>query len=73
MIFPALYLPAVRMPCRRPQTNCNLSKKLEALGIPHPRCYSPEELDAIEYPVMIKPASGGGGIFNRIARNRQEL
>ena len=51
----------------------NLSKKLEALGIPHPRCYSPEELDAIEYPVMIKPASGGGGIFNRIARNRQEL
>ncbi len=50
-----------------------LSKKLEALGIPHPRCYSPEELDAIEYPVMIKPASGGGGIFNRIARSRQEL
>jgi len=50
-----------------------LSKKLEALGISHPRCYSPEELDAIEYPVMIKPASGGGGIFNRIARSRQEL
>ncbi|AKB43257.1 hypothetical protein MSVAZ_0988 [Methanosarcina vacuolata Z-761] len=50
-----------------------LSKKLEAIGIPHPRCYSSEELDAIEYPVMIKPASGGGGIFNRIARNRQEL
>ena len=50
-----------------------LSKKLEAIGIPHPRCYSSEELDAIEYPVMIKPASGGGGIFNRIARSRQEL
>jgi predicted ATP-grasp superfamily ATP-dependent carboligase len=50
-----------------------LSKKLEALGISHPGCYSPEELDAIEYPVMIKPASGGGGIFNRIARSRQEL
>lgn len=50
-----------------------LSEKLEDLGIPHPRCYSPEELDAIEYPVMIKPASGGGGIFNRIARSRQEL
>ncbi len=50
-----------------------LSKRLEALGILHPRCYSPEELDAIEYPVMIKPASGGGGIFNRVARNRQEL
>ncbi|HET8687791.1 MAG TPA: ATP-grasp domain-containing protein [Methanosarcina sp.] len=50
-----------------------LSKRLEALGIPHPRCYSPEELDAIEYPVMIKPASGGGGIFNRLAKNKQEL
>jgi uncharacterized protein len=50
-----------------------LSKRLESLGIPHPCCYSPEELDAIEYPVMIKPVSGGGGIFNRTARNRQEL
>lgn len=50
-----------------------LSKRLEALGVPHPRCYSPEELDAIEYPVMVKPASGGGGIFNRVARNKQEL
>ncbi|RXA19671.1 ATP-grasp domain-containing protein [Methanosarcina sp. MSH10X1] len=50
-----------------------LSKRLEALGIPHPRCYSPEEMDAIEYPVMIKPASGGGGIFNRVARDRHEL
>lgn len=50
-----------------------LSKRLESLGIPHPRCYSPEELDAIEYPVMVKPISGGGGIFNRVARNRQEL
>ncbi|AKB14091.1 MAG: ATP-grasp domain-containing protein [Methanosarcina thermophila] len=50
-----------------------LSKRLEALGIPHPRCYSPEELDTIEYPVMIKPVSGGGGIFNRVAQNKQEL
>ncbi len=50
-----------------------LSKRLEALGIPHPCCYSPEELDAIEYPVMVKPASGGGGIFNRTARSKQEL
>ncbi|HEY3362364.1 MAG TPA: ATP-grasp domain-containing protein [Methanosarcina sp.] len=50
-----------------------LSKKLEAMGIPHPECYSTEELDAIEYPVMIKPVSGGGGIFNRVARNKQEL
>jgi predicted ATP-grasp superfamily ATP-dependent carboligase len=51
----------------------HLSKRLEALGISHPNCYSPDEMDAIEYPVMVKPASGGGGIFNRIARNKQEL
>jgi len=51
----------------------HFAKKLEALGMPHPHCYSPEELDAIEYPVILKPSSGGGGIFNRVARNRQEL
>jgi len=50
-----------------------LSKRLEALGISHPQCYSPEEVDAIEYPVIVKPAFGGGGIFNRVARNKQEL
>ena len=50
-----------------------LSKRLEALGISHPHCYSPEEVDAIEYPVIVKPAFGGGGIFNRVARNKQEL
>ena len=50
-----------------------LSKRLEALGISHPNCYSPDEIDAIEYPVMVKPAFGGGGIFNRIARSQQEL
>jgi len=51
----------------------HLAKKLEALEMPHPQCYSPEELDAIEYPVILKPSSGGGGIFNRVARDRQEL
>lgn len=50
-----------------------LSKKLEARGISHPKCYSPDEMDAIEYPVIVKPASGGGGIFNRVARSKQEL
>lgn len=50
-----------------------LSKKLEALGISHPDCYSPDEIDAIEYPVIVKPAFSSGGLFNRIARDRQEL
>lgn len=50
-----------------------LSKRLESMGIPHPQSYSPEELDAIKYPVMVKPVHGGGGILNRTAKNKQEL
>jgi predicted ATP-grasp superfamily ATP-dependent carboligase len=50
-----------------------LSKRLEVLGIPHPNCYSPDEIDAIEYPVIVKPAFSSGGLFNRIARNKQDL
>ena len=50
-----------------------LSKRLEALGISHPNCYSPDEMDAIGYPVMVKPVFGGGGILNRIARSKHEL
>ncbi|AKB81731.1 hypothetical protein MSBR3_1153 [Methanosarcina barkeri 3] len=50
-----------------------LSKRLEALGIPHPKRYFPDEIDAIEYPVIVKPASSFGGFFSRIARNKQEL
>jgi hypothetical protein len=50
-----------------------LSKRLEALGISHPHCYSPEELDTIECPVIIKPAFSGGGIHNRIAKSKQEI
>jgi predicted ATP-grasp superfamily ATP-dependent carboligase len=50
-----------------------LAQRLGALGIPHPQCYSPEELDAVEYPVIVKPATGGGGCLNRIARSKQEL
>jgi predicted ATP-grasp superfamily ATP-dependent carboligase len=50
-----------------------LSKRLETLGISHPNCYSPNEIDAIKYPVIVKPAFSSGGLFNRIARNEQEL
>ncbi|MCQ1537163.1 ATP-grasp domain-containing protein [Methanosarcina sp. KYL-1] len=51
----------------------HLAKRLADLEMPHPRCYSLKEFEAIEYPVMLKPARGGGGIFNRVAGNRQEL
>jgi uncharacterized protein len=49
------------------------SKRLETLGIPHPNCYSPDEIDAIQYPVIVKPVFGTSGLFNKIARNKQEL
>ncbi|MEL7663966.1 MAG: ATP-grasp domain-containing protein [Methanosarcina mazei] len=51
----------------------HLAKRLEAMGMPRPRCYSSNEPEAIEYPVILKPATGGGGIFNRVANNRQEM
>lgn len=50
-----------------------LAKKLSNLEIPHPVCYSTAELETIEYPVMLKPALGGGGVFNRVVENRREL
>ncbi|HII93696.1 MAG TPA: ATP-grasp domain-containing protein [Methanosarcina sp.] len=50
-----------------------LSKRLEALEIPHPGNYFPDEIDAIEYPIIVKPAFSLGGFFSRIARNKQEL
>lgn len=50
-----------------------LSKRLEALSISHPNFYSLDEIDAIEYPVIVKPAFSSGGLFNRIARDKQEL
>ncbi|MDY9926560.1 ATP-grasp domain-containing protein [Methanosarcina sp.] len=49
------------------------SKRLETLDIPHPNCYSPDEIDAIQYPVIVKPVFGTSGLFNKIARNKQEL
>lgn len=71
--FPCPVLASSPEAVKKASNKLYLAKKLEALGIPHPRCYSPDELDTIEYPVIIKPATGGGGIFNRVAKNRQEM
>jgi len=71
--FPCPVLASSPDAVKEASNKLHLEKKLEALGMPIPQCYSPEELNAIEYPVILKPSSGGGGIFNRVARNRKEL
>lgn len=71
--FPCPALASSPEAVKKASNKLQLAKKLETLGIPHPRCYSPDELEAIEYPVILKPAIGGGGIFNRVAKNRHEM
>ena len=46
---------------------------LEKMGLPHPRVFSYYKKEDIEYPVMIKPVSGGGGIFNQMVKNESEM
>ncbi|MDD2439659.1 MAG: ATP-grasp domain-containing protein [Methanosarcinaceae archaeon] len=49
------------------------AKKLEALGFSHPRTCALAEYTSLNFPLMVKPVSGGGGVFNRLAQNRPEL
>ncbi|WP_406662248.1 ATP-grasp domain-containing protein [Methanolobus sp. ZRKC3] len=46
---------------------------LETMGFPHPLKFSLDGGMGIDYPVMVKPVCGGGGIFNRVIQNRDEL
>jgi uncharacterized protein len=72
-IFPSPCLTSSQDAVQKASDKRYLSKRLEALGISHPRCYSLDELDTIECPVIIKPALGGGGTLNRIAKSKQEI
>ncbi|MEM2934283.1 MAG: ATP-grasp domain-containing protein [Methanocellales archaeon] len=47
-----------------------LAKKLMELGIQTPRIYS---VDAVEFPAVLKPKTGGGGYLNILARGREDL
>jgi predicted ATP-grasp superfamily ATP-dependent carboligase len=71
--FPCPVLSSSPEAVKEASNKLHLAKRLEARGVPHPRCYYPDEPDTIEYPVILKPATGGGGIFNRVANNRQEM
>ena len=71
--FPCPVLASRPEAVREASDKARFAKRLEKLGFPHPCTYSPEEMDSIEFPVMVKPATGGGGILNRVARNRTEL
>ncbi len=50
-----------------------LSRKLAELGLPHPHVYEHVDDKPVKFPVMIKPRKAGGGIFNRVACNEQQL
>ncbi|TGC07918.1 ATP-grasp domain-containing protein [Methanolobus halotolerans] len=49
------------------------AKLLRSLDLPHPQTYALSELESITYPVMIKPACAGGGIFNRVLYSQNDL
>lgn len=55
------------------QDKFTLSRMLAELGLPHPHVYENVDDKPDKFPVMIKPRKAGGGIFNRIACNGQEL
>ena len=50
-----------------------LPNKLESLGIPHPKTESMDKADVLDFPLMIKPRTGSGGMRNIMVRNEAEM
>jgi predicted ATP-grasp superfamily ATP-dependent carboligase len=50
-----------------------LPEKLGSMGIPHPETEPIEKADGMEFPLMVKPISGSGGMKNIVIRNVDEL
>ncbi len=50
-----------------------LPKSLGSMGIPHPETEPIDKADSMEFPLMVKPKSGSGGMKNIIVRNVNEL
>lgn len=50
-----------------------IAKKLRSMDIPHPDTESIDRASGLEFPLMIKPKRGSGGIRNMIVKNQEEL
>ncbi len=50
-----------------------ISEKFKSMGIPHPRTSMLKEALGLEFPLMIKPRFGSGGMKNTLIRNEEEL
>ncbi|MGP8320831.1 MAG: ATP-grasp domain-containing protein [Methanosarcinaceae archaeon] len=51
----------------------NFAKKLVSMDLPHPHTYDRSIIGNIRYPVMVKPKCAGGGRFNRVFGDVDEL
>lgn len=50
-----------------------LPERLNSLGIPHPKTEPIDKADGLDFPLMIKPIVGSGGMRNVIVRNEAEM
>jgi hypothetical protein len=69
--FPALHNSLLAM--KDVSDKSRFAKLLESMGVPHPKTYSLSELENARFPLMVKPACAGGGIFNRVLYSLEEL
>jgi predicted ATP-grasp superfamily ATP-dependent carboligase len=62
-----------------PRTMAEVSDKylfsgiVAKIGIPHPKTVLLSEIDKLNFPVMVKPACSGGGIFNMKVENHEGI
>jgi len=79
--FETLELPESRFPVlhndpsamKQVSDKSRFAKLLGTIGLPHPRTYSYREIQDARFPLMVKPACAGGGIFNRVLYDLEEL
>ncbi len=50
-----------------------LPEKMNSMGIPHPETESANKAVGMEFPLMVKPKAGAGGMKNILIRNETEL